>query len=67
MMSFSEDDIVVSGISGRFPNADNIEELWTLLLSGQNLASPETIWPSGELTIYIIDHVLISFNASHGF
>ncbi|RWR99208.1 hypothetical protein B4U79_19222, partial [Dinothrombium tinctorium] len=42
-----KDDIVVSGISGRFPNANNIEELWTLLLSGQNLVSPETIWPSG--------------------
>ncbi|RWS01681.1 fatty acid synthase-like protein, partial [Dinothrombium tinctorium] len=46
-MNFSEDDIVVSGISGRFPNADNIEELWNLLLSGQNLASPETLWPTG--------------------
>ncbi|RWS22321.1 hypothetical protein B4U80_14899 [Leptotrombidium deliense] len=45
---YNDDDIVISGVSGRYPNADSIEELWNLLLSGVNLASPEKLWPTGE-------------------
>ncbi|RWR98743.1 fatty acid synthase-like protein, partial [Dinothrombium tinctorium] len=45
-MKPNEDDIVVSGISGRFPNSDNIEEFWCNLISGNELCSADDRrWP----------------------
>ncbi|RWS03822.1 fatty acid synthase-like protein, partial [Dinothrombium tinctorium] len=47
-MKPNEDDIVVSGISGRFPNSDNIEEFWCNLISGNELCSADDRrWPVG--------------------
>ncbi|RWS00957.1 fatty acid synthase-like protein, partial [Dinothrombium tinctorium] len=41
-----DDDIVISGISGRFPEADNIEEFWTKLINGQELnCIDDRRWP----------------------
>ncbi|RWS07063.1 fatty acid synthase-like protein, partial [Dinothrombium tinctorium] len=42
----SENDIVISGISGRYPECDNVEEFWQKLISGQELSSiDEQRWP----------------------
>ncbi|RWS04829.1 fatty acid synthase-like protein, partial [Dinothrombium tinctorium] len=47
-MKPNEDDIVISGISGRFPNSDNIEEFWSNLISGNELySSDDRRWPVG--------------------
>lgn len=29
-----KEDIVVSGLSGRFPNSDNVDEFWDNLIAG---------------------------------
>lgn len=41
-----EDDIAIIGMSGRFPNADNLEEYWDNLMSGRDCISeiPESRW-----------------------
>ncbi|RWS02243.1 fatty acid synthase-like protein, partial [Dinothrombium tinctorium] len=42
----NNDDIVITGISGRFPNADNIEEFWNQLVSGTELSTcDDSRWP----------------------
>ena len=33
--------VYVSGISGRFPKSDNVDQLWKNLLSGDDLVSPQ--------------------------
>jgi type IV secretory pathway VirB10-like protein len=42
---------VVSGIAGRFPNADNLNELWDNLKNGRDmvLGPDDKRWPLGEL------------------
>lgn len=42
---------VVSGIAGRFPNADNMNELWENLLNGRDmvLGPDDKRWPLGKL------------------
>lgn len=30
-------EVVISGISGRYPSASNTEELWNILIEGQNV------------------------------
>ncbi|RWS05359.1 fatty acid synthase-like protein, partial [Dinothrombium tinctorium] len=43
-----EDDIVISGISGRYPKADNIEELWNNLINGKEMyIADDSRWPVG--------------------
>jgi hypothetical protein len=41
MSSSSEMDIVISGISGRYPESMNMQEFWDNLLSGQELSSED--------------------------
>lgn len=45
---------VVSGIAGRFPNADNLNELWENLLNGRDmvLGPDDKRWPLGKLNIF---------------
>lgn len=33
----AEDEIVISGMSGRFPESDSLEELWDNLMSGVDM------------------------------
>lgn len=42
--------LVVSGIAGRFPNADNLNELWENLLNGRDmvLGPDDKRWPLGK-------------------
>lgn len=54
-LSFEPYDIpdsgfVVSGIGGRFPNADNLNELWDNLLNGRDMVTgpDDKRWPLGE-------------------
>ena len=44
-----DEEIVISGISGRFPSCANIDEFWEKLLSGVELiSSDDRRWPVGE-------------------
>ena len=44
-----KEEIVISGISGRYPDCDNITEFWEKLVSGVEFASiDERRWPVGE-------------------
>ncbi|RWS08133.1 fatty acid synthase-like protein [Dinothrombium tinctorium] len=46
------DEIVVSGIAGRFPEADDIEELWSKLMNGIELSSTDDRrWPLGTFLL----------------
>lgn len=41
--------IVISGISGRYPESDNLEEFWDKLIQGVELIScDDRRWPVGE-------------------
>lgn len=44
----SEDDIVISGVSGRYPNSDSLNEFWDNLMSGQPLFTPDERWPPSK-------------------
>lgn len=49
-MKFRE-NIVISGISGRYPESDNTEEFWTKLLAGDELyTADDRRWPLGKFT-----------------
>ena len=49
------DPIVISGISGRYPESMNMEEFWNKLISGKELSSiDDRRWPVGELFCFII-------------
>lgn len=44
-----QDDIVVTGISGRYPGSENIDELWNNLMQGKKLYVPDKFqYPNGE-------------------
>ena len=44
-----KDEIVISGISGRYPESDNIKEFWDNLVTGADiLTSDDRRWPVGE-------------------
>lgn len=48
--TFIEDDIVISGMSGRFPECDSVEEFYEKLFSGIDLVHEnDTRWPKGKL------------------
>ena len=43
------DDIVVSGISGRLPESDNLEEFWEHLINKDNLVTEDNRrWEPGQ-------------------
>ncbi|XP_050421854.1 fatty acid synthase-like [Adelges cooleyi] len=45
---FEDDDVVISGISGRFPNCDTFEEFKQKLFNGNDiLAEGQSRWPEG--------------------
>lgn len=41
IQDFEEEDVVISGIGGRFPEADNLIELTEKLLAGENLVTKD--------------------------
>ncbi|RWS06022.1 fatty acid synthase-like protein, partial [Dinothrombium tinctorium] len=48
--SLKGEEIVISGISGRFPEANNVEEFWHKLITGQELYScNDRRWPVGYM------------------
>lgn len=50
---YNEDDIVISGISGRFPNCDTFDEFKEKLFGGTDiLAKEQSRWPDGKLLLY---------------
>lgn len=45
----SEDEIIISGISGRFPESDSMEEFKQQLLDGIDLVTDDDRrWPAGK-------------------
>lgn len=43
------DPIVISGISGRFPESKNLDEFWSHLMSGQELyKEDDSRWTIGK-------------------
>lgn len=50
--TFIEDDVVISGMSGRFPECDTIEEFREKLFSGVDLVKEDdSKWPKGEKSL----------------
>lgn len=41
-------DVVISGISGTFPQSDNMEELKQNLLSGKDMITENNRWETGK-------------------
>jgi fatty acid synthase len=45
----SDDDVVITGLSGRFPESNNVEEFTEQLFAGVDLITDdERRWPSGK-------------------
>uniref|UniRef100_A0A8R1DF59 Fatty acid synthase n=1 Tax=Caenorhabditis japonica TaxID=281687 RepID=A0A8R1DF59_CAEJA len=43
-----QDDIVISGVSGRFPRCENVKEFGDMLLAGEDLVTEDDLrWPPG--------------------
>ena len=50
----SPDEIVISGIGGRYPDSDNVDEFWSKLMSGVELSTiDDTRWTTGEFSFAI--------------
>lgn len=50
----NDDDVVISGISGRFPNCNTLEEFKEKLFNGVDiLTEGESRWPDGKLYLII--------------
>ena len=46
----SDNDIVISGIAGRFPESSNLDEFWKNLYEGLDLMTDnEDRWPKGMI------------------
>ncbi|CAI5456722.1 unnamed protein product [Caenorhabditis angaria] len=44
----NQDDIVISGVSGRFPRCENVKEFGDMLLAGEDLVTEDDLrWPPG--------------------
>ena len=49
MGAFEDDEIVIAGISGRFPDCDNLKEFWDRLLNGDMLVTRDNRrWDPGK-------------------
>jgi fatty acid synthase len=43
-----QEEIVIAGVSGRFPRSDNVKEFGDLLLAGEDLVTEDDLrWPPG--------------------
>ena len=40
----AEDEIVISGMSGRFPESDSLQELWDNLMSGKDMIKVDGLY-----------------------
>ena len=50
-----DEDIVISGISGRYPESENVDEFWNNLLHGEELASiDDRRWPVGKFAFFAL-------------
>lgn len=44
-----QEEIVISGVSGRFPRSSNVKEFGDLLLAGEDLITEDDLrWPPGR-------------------
>lgn len=51
-------DVVISGVSGRFPSADSLAEFAYHLYNGLDMVTDDdTRWPQGK-TIYQLTHIV---------
>jgi len=49
-----EDEIVICGISGRFPDSVNVDEFWDNLINGVDMVSQDDRrWPQGKKQILL--------------
>lgn len=47
-----QEEIVISGVSGRFPRSENVQEFGDLLLAGEDLITEDDLrWPPGAKLI----------------
>lgn len=53
---FDDDDVVISGISGHFPNCDSFEDFKEKLFNGTDILAEadDKRWPDGEFCQIII-------------
>ena len=43
-----QEEIVISGVSGRFPRSDNVQQFGDLLMAGEDLITEDDLrWPPG--------------------
>jgi len=46
-----QEEIVITGVSGRFPRSENVQEFGDLLLAGEDLVTEDDLrWPPGMMT-----------------
>lgn len=59
-----KDAVVITGISGRFPESKNIQEFWDKLMAGKVMNSADDRrWPVGEL-IHSLSRLMKIFSDS---
>lgn len=52
----AEHDIAIVGMAARFPGADNLEEMWSMLVEGRDAVGP---LPAGRWSEYADDQVMV--------
>lgn len=52
-----QEQIVISGVSGRFPRSANVQEFGDLLMAGEDLITEDDLrWPPGKITNSVINY-----------
>lgn len=50
-----QEEIVITGVSGRFPRSDNVQQFADLLLAGEDLVTEDDLrWPPGSNFVIIV-------------
>lgn len=63
-----QEEIVISGISGRYPCSDNVDEFAENLLAGKDLVTEDDLrWPPGRILFKEFSPKLNKINSSWNF
>lgn len=50
-----QEEVVISGIAGRYPESENIDEFWSKLLAGVDLVTEDARrYPMGKLFVFVL-------------
>ena len=57
-----DDDLVISGVSCRLPESDNMQELWDNLMAGVDMVTEDDRrWPPGQKADFVMLYMFLVY------